>query len=98
MNVKGDDRLSLDQVNSAAGLLRLAGGPNTDVIFGIVNDSKMKDKIEVTLLATGIESELSANSNISPKSDDKKLPVINVHTNNENAGLNLLKNGSVSVA
>jgi len=97
MNVKGDERLSLDQVNSAAGLLRLAGGPNTDVIFGIVNDSKMKDKIEVTLLATGIESELPPNSYISPKSDVKKVPVLTVHANNQNSDLNLLKNGSASL-
>lgn len=98
MNVKGDDRLSLDQVNSAAGLLRLAGGPNTEVIFGVVNDSKMKDEIQVTLLATGIESSLPANSDVSSKSKDHSPPVINVHRNKEHSDLHLLKNGSTSLA
>ena len=54
MNVRGGKGMSLEQVEDAAGLIRHAGGPQTQVIFGVVSDPKMKDRVSVTLVATGV--------------------------------------------
>ena len=54
MNVRGGKSMSLEQVEDAAGLLRHAGGPQSQVIFGVVSDPKMKDRVSVTLVATGV--------------------------------------------
>ena len=54
MNVRGGKGMSLEQVEDAAGLIRHAGGPQAQVIFGVVSDPKMKDRVSVTLVATGV--------------------------------------------
>ena len=54
MNVCGGKGMSLEQVEDAAGLIRHAGGPQTQVIFGVVSDPKMTDRVSVTLVATGV--------------------------------------------
>ncbi len=54
MNVRGGKGMSLEQVEDAAGLIRHAGGPQTQVIFGVVSDPKMKDRVSATLVATGV--------------------------------------------
>ena len=54
MNVRGGKDMSLEQVEDAAGLIRHAGGPQAQVIFGVVSDPKMKDRVSVTLVATGV--------------------------------------------
>ena len=54
MNVRGGKGMSLEQVEDAAALIRHAGGPQTQVIFGVVSDPKMKDRVSVTLVATGV--------------------------------------------
>ena len=54
MNVRGGKGMSLEQVQDAAGLVRHAGGPQTQIIFGVVSDPKMKDRVDVTLVATGV--------------------------------------------
>lgn len=54
MNVRGGKGMSLEQVEDAAALIRHAGGPQAQVIFGVVSDPKMKDRVSVTLVATGV--------------------------------------------
>lgn len=67
MNVRGGKAMSLEQVDDAAGLIRHAGGPQTQVIFGVVSDPKMKDRVTVTLVATGVgENPLEEEVGVSP--------------------------------
>ncbi len=54
MNVRGGKDMSLEQVEDAAGLIRHAGGSQTQIVFGVVSDPKMKDRVSVTLVATGV--------------------------------------------
>ena len=67
INVRGGKDMSLEQVDDAAGLIRHAGGPQTQVIFGVVSDPKMKDRVSVTLVATGVgENPLEEEVGVSP--------------------------------
>ncbi len=67
MNVRGGKGMSLEQVDDAAGLIRHAGGPQAQVIFGVVSDPKMKDRVSVTLVATGVgENALEEEVGVSP--------------------------------
>jgi len=56
LNISGGPDLKLFEVNQAAEIIRNASSPNANVIFGAVIDESMKDKIKVTIIATGFES------------------------------------------
>ena len=54
-NVAGGSDLTLGQVHEVADLIRQASSPGTNVIFGVVQDRRMKRRVNITLVATGIE-------------------------------------------
>ncbi|MCH7800756.1 MAG: hypothetical protein IIC24_04335 [Chloroflexi bacterium] len=54
-NVAGGSDLTLGQVHEVADLIRQASSPGTNVIFGVVQDRRMKRRVSITLVATGIE-------------------------------------------
>jgi cell division protein FtsZ len=51
-NISGSD-LTLYEVNSAAEVIRQAVDPQANVIFGVVLDNNMGEKVRLTLIATG---------------------------------------------
>ena len=61
-NVTGGDTLSLFEVNQAAEIIKQAVDPDANIIFGVVNDSRIDKDIKITLIATGFEiSPLTGN-------------------------------------
>ncbi len=54
-NVTGGSDLSLFEVNQAAQIIRETAHPDANVIFGAVIDSKMNDRLRITVIATGFE-------------------------------------------
>ena len=54
-NVKGDESLSLIEINSAIGLINDKISEDANVIFGTVIDNNMNGKVAVTVIATGVE-------------------------------------------
>ncbi len=52
-NVKGGEDLSLYEVSQAADLIRHTAAGDANIIFGAVIDERMKDQIQITLIATG---------------------------------------------
>lgn len=56
LNISGGHDLKLFEVNQAAEIVRNASSPNANIIFGAVIDESMKDKVKVTIIATGFES------------------------------------------
>ena len=59
--------MSLLEINSAISLVNDRINEDANVIFGTVVDSKMGDKVEVTVIATGVDevqgkSEVMKNS------------------------------------
>ena len=53
-NVKGGKDLTLAQVHEVADLIRAASRSQPKVIFGVVQDPKLKNQVSITLVATGI--------------------------------------------
>ena len=56
-NVKGNETLSLIEINSAIGIINEKISEDANVIFGTVIDNNMKDEVSVTVIATGIEEK-----------------------------------------
>ena len=56
-NVKGDESLSLIEINSAIGIINDRISDDANVIFGTVIDPNMKDRVSVTAIATGVEEK-----------------------------------------
>jgi cell division protein FtsZ len=54
-NVRGGPDLSLYEVSQAADLIRQTAAADANIIFGAVIDERMKDQIQITLIATGFE-------------------------------------------
>lgn len=55
-NVTGGPDLALHDVNQAAEIIRRTADPDANIIFGAVIDENMKDKIRITVIATGFDT------------------------------------------
>jgi cell division protein FtsZ len=55
-NVTGGQDLSLYEVNEAAEIIRKTADPAANIIFGAVLDDALKDKIRITVIATGFDA------------------------------------------
>jgi len=47
--------LTLYEVNQAAELIRQTAAPDANIKFGAVIDEQMRDQIQITVVATGLE-------------------------------------------
>ncbi len=54
-NVTGGPELTLFDVNQAAAIIKETAHPDVNLIFGAVIDPGMKDKVRITVIATGFE-------------------------------------------
>ena len=55
VNVTGGPDLSLDEASEATEYITRAADPEANVIYGIVIDEQMRDKVKVTVIATGFQ-------------------------------------------
>lgn len=55
VNVTGGPDLSLDEASEATEFITRAADPDANVIYGIVIDEQMRDKVKVTVIATGFQ-------------------------------------------
>jgi len=55
LNISGGYDLKLYEVNEAADTIRKAANQDANIIFGAVLDERLKDKIKVTIIATGFD-------------------------------------------
>jgi len=53
VNITGGPDLSLDEASEATEFITRAADPEANVIYGIVIDDQMRDKVKVTVIATG---------------------------------------------
>lgn len=58
-NVTGGKDLTLAQVHEVAEIIRKTARPDANIIFGVVQDKKMKKRVSITLVATGVVSARS---------------------------------------
>ena len=61
VNVTGSSELTLDDVETAAGIVQEAANPEANIIFGATVSEDFEDEMRVTVIATGFEgSELGS--------------------------------------
>ena len=53
INITASSELSLAEVNEANNIIFEAAGVDANIIFGVVFDDKMEDRLQVTVIATG---------------------------------------------
>ena len=58
VNVTGSPELTLDDVETAAGIVHEAANPDANIIFGATWDEKFVDQLRVTVIATGFEQKV----------------------------------------
>ena len=57
VNVTGSSELTLDDVETAAGIVQEAANPDANIIFGATSCNDYQDEIRVTVIATGFEQK-----------------------------------------
>ncbi len=58
VNVTGSSELTLDDVETAAGIVQEAANPEANIIFGATWDENFEDEMRVTVIATGFEQKV----------------------------------------
>ena len=71
VNVTGSSEMTLDDVETAAGIVQEAANADANIIFGATWDEKFQDEIRVTVIATGFDSKPEAEPEEAPKTTKK---------------------------
>ena len=64
VNVTGSSELTLDDVETAAGIVQENANPDANIIFGATSSDEFEDEMRVTVIATGFEQKP-----VAPKAD-----------------------------
>ncbi len=57
INITGSSSLKLSEVNEASTIIQNAAHEDANIIFGAVQDEKMKDEVKITVIATGFRTD-----------------------------------------
>ena len=60
VNVTGSSELTLDDVETAAGIVQENANPEANIIFGATSSAEFEDEMRVTVIATGFEQKGAA--------------------------------------
>jgi cell division protein FtsZ len=60
INITGSSTLKLAEVNEASTIIQSAAHEDANIIFGAVQDEKMKDDLKITVIATGFKNDVPA--------------------------------------
>ena len=60
VNITGSSEMTLDDVETAAGIVQEAANPDANIIFGATYSEDFEDEIRVTVISTGFEQRPSA--------------------------------------
>jgi len=60
VNVTGSAELTLDDVETAAGIVQENANPEANIIFGATSSDEFEDEMRVTVIATGFEQKVDA--------------------------------------
>ncbi len=61
VNVTGSSELTLDDVETAAGIVQENANPEANIIFGATSSDEFEDEMRVTVIATGFEQKPAKN-------------------------------------
>src|SRR5215475_12722952 len=57
INITGSSSLKLAEVNEASTIIQNAAHEDANIIFGAVQDEKMRDEVKITVIATGFKTD-----------------------------------------
>jgi cell division protein FtsZ len=57
INITGSSSLKLAEVNEASTIIQSAADEDANIIFGAVQDDKLKDEVKITVIATGFKNQ-----------------------------------------
>ena len=57
INITGSNSLKLSEVNEASMIIQSAAHEDANIIFGAVQDERMKDEVKITVIATGFKAD-----------------------------------------
>ena len=58
INITGSSSLKLAEVNEASTIIQSAAHEDANIIFGAVQDEKLKDDLKITVIATGFKNDV----------------------------------------
>ncbi|MGH2488316.1 MAG: cell division protein FtsZ [Candidatus Limnocylindria bacterium] len=74
LNVSGSRKLKLAEVDEVAHTVRATAGQDANIVFGMSLDSRLRDEVQVTLIATGFDSPRSAPEEPHPSAPEPAYP------------------------
>jgi cell division protein FtsZ len=74
LNVSGSRKLKLAEVDEVARTVRAAAGQDVNIVFGMSLDSRLRDEVQVTLIATGFDSARAAHEGPRPSVAGQAYP------------------------
>ena len=66
INITGSAEMTLDEVETAAGIVQEAAHPEANIIFGATTDDSMQDELRVTVIATGFDQVPVVTAKVEP--------------------------------
>ena len=86
INVKGGLDLPLDEVYEAADLVKEVVDPSCNIIFGSGIDESLNDEVEITIIATGFQSDAKENEDKNLDNVKKTVEAVNNFSNKRYEG------------
>jgi cell division protein FtsZ len=74
VNVSGSNKLRLAEVDSVAETLLAAAGNDADLVFGMSLRPRLRDEVQVTVIATGLDKATSADAGASSAAGEEAAP------------------------
>ncbi len=71
VNVTGSSEMTLDDVETAAGIVQEAANPDANIIFGATISDDFQDEMRVTIIATGFDMKPETFTGFAPKAAAK---------------------------
>ncbi len=71
VNVTGSSEMTLDDVETAAGIVQEAANPDANIIFGAIVDDSLQDEMRVTVIATGFDAKVENFTGFAPRAAAK---------------------------
>ena len=87
VNVTGSAELTLDDVETAAGIVQEAANPEANIIFGATYSDEFEDEMRVTVIATGFEQRVEADA---PKASGASASTPAAHASSGDSDMDIM--------
>ena len=87
VNVTGSAELTLDDVETAAGIVQEAANPDANIIFGATYSDEFEDEMRVTVIATGFEQRVEADA---PKASGASASTPAAHASSGDSDMDIM--------